>query len=188
LGLVAAQSIEPGAAPVPEPARLLAGVLLLVQDASTTITATTTDARVTLINPPNDVGFHAGRHSWLGEIPAITDMSEGIIARFKTMAISRSSVLAGHVLGTVLQTVVAVAIVVGVTLLVGFRPNANPVEWVPAIAVLLMVALAFTWLCVTCGLMAKGIETASNLPMLLMLLPFLGSGFAPTDSMPAALR
>jgi ABC-2 type transport system permease protein len=121
-------------------------------------------------------------------ISVVTDMSEGIIARFKTMAISQSSVLTGHVLGTVLQTAIAVAVVICVTLLVGFRPNANPVEWVAAIALLLMVTLAFTWLCVTCGLMAKGIETASNLPMLLMLLPLLGSGFAPTDSMPAALH
>ncbi len=49
-------------------------------------------------------------------------------------------------------------------------------------------AVAFTWLCVALGLASKSVETASNTPMPLMLLPFLGSGFVPTDSMPAPVR
>jgi ABC-2 type transport system permease protein len=116
------------------------------------------------------------------------DMSEGIIARFKTMAISRGSVLTGHVLGTMLQSMLGLAVVFGVALLVGFRPEANPVEGVAVVAVLVMMALALTWFCVACGLVSKSVETASNLPMPLLLLPFLGSGFAPTDSMPSAVR
>ena len=51
-----------------------------------------------------------------------------------------------------------------------------------------MVTLALTWLTVALGAAAKSVETASNLPMPLMLLPFLGSGFVPTDSMPAGPR
>jgi ABC-2 type transport system permease protein len=121
-------------------------------------------------------------------ISVAMDMAEGIIARFKTMAISRASVLTGHVLGTLLQTMLGLAIVIGVALLVGFRPNANAVEWVAAIAVLGMMTLAITWLCVACGLVSKSVETASNLPMPLLLLPFLSSGFVPTESMPAAVR
>jgi ABC-2 type transport system permease protein len=116
------------------------------------------------------------------------DMSEGIIARFKTMAISRASVLTGHVLGTFLQTMLGLAVVFGVALLVGFRPEANPVEAVAVIAVLVMMTLALTWLCVALGLVSKSVESASNLPMPLLLLPFLGSGFVPTDSMPDAVR
>jgi ABC-2 type transport system permease protein len=116
------------------------------------------------------------------------DMTEGIIARFKTMSISRVAVLTGHVLGTMLQTMLGVVVVIGVAFLIGFRPDANPVEWVAAIALLGMVALALTWLCVACGLVSKSVESASNLPMPLLLLPFLGSGFAPTDSMPDGVR
>jgi ABC-2 type transport system permease protein len=116
------------------------------------------------------------------------DMAEGIIARFKTMNISRASVLTGHVLGTMLQTMLGLTVVLGVALAVGFRPDANLAEWVAAIAVLAMIALALTWFCVACGLVSKSVETASNLPMPLLLLPFLGSGFAPTDQMPAAVR
>jgi ABC-2 type transport system permease protein len=116
------------------------------------------------------------------------DMAEGIVARFKTMNISRASVLTGHVLGTMLQTGLGVAAVLGVALLVGFRPEANVVEWVAAIAVLGMISLAITWLCVALGLVSKSVETASNVPMPLLLLPFLSSSFAPTDSMPDAVR
>ncbi len=116
------------------------------------------------------------------------DMTENIIARFKTMAISRASVLTGHVLGTLLQSILALAVVMVVALLVGFRPNANALEWVAAIAVLVMVSLAFTWLYVAAALVSKSLETASNLQLPLLILPFLGSGFAPTESMPAALR
>lgn len=116
------------------------------------------------------------------------DMTEGIVDRFRTMAISRASVLTGHVLGTVCQTMFGLAVVTGVALLVGFRPDAGAVEWVASIAVLAMITFALTWLMVAMGLTAKSVETASNLPMPLVLLPFFGSGFVPTDSMPTALR
>jgi ABC-2 type transport system permease protein len=116
------------------------------------------------------------------------DMTENIIARFKTMAISRASVLTGHVLGTLLQSVLALAVVLAVALLVGLRPNASALEWVAAITVLLMVSLAFTWLYVAAALVSNSLETASNLQLPLLVLPFLGSGFAPTESMPPALR
>jgi ABC-2 type transport system permease protein len=116
------------------------------------------------------------------------DMTGGIIDRFRTMAISRASVLTGHVLGAMVQTAMAVAVVTGVALLIGFRPNAGPLEWVAAIGVLAMVTWALTWLTVALGLISESVETASNLPMPLILLPFLGSGFVPTDSMPTVLR
>jgi ABC-2 type transport system permease protein len=116
------------------------------------------------------------------------DMTEGIIARFRTMAIFRPSVLTGHVLGAVIQTMLGLVVVTGIALLVGFRPNASPVEWVAAAGVLAMIALALTWLSVALGLVAKTVESASNLPMPIVLLPFLGSGFVPTDSMPTAMR
>jgi ABC-2 type transport system permease protein len=116
------------------------------------------------------------------------DMSEGIIGRFKTMAISRASVLTGHVLGTLLQTLLALAVIIAVALLIGFRPNANAVEWTAAIAVLGMGTLAFIWLGVAAGLVSKSVEVASNLAMPLLLLPFLSSGFVPTDSMPTVVR
>jgi ABC-2 type transport system permease protein len=115
--------------------------------------------------------------------------TEGIIARFRTMAIFRPSVLTGHVLGSMIQTGLSLAVVIGVALLIGFRPTADLIGWwIAAIGVLAMITLALTWLTVALGLASKNVEAASNLPMPLMLLPFLGSGFVPTDSMPVGLR
>ncbi|MFJ8578611.1 ABC transporter permease [Micromonospora sp. NPDC093277] len=121
-------------------------------------------------------------------ISIATDMTEGIIARFRTMAIARSSVLTGHVVGSLIQTMLSLVVVVGVALLVGFRSDAGPLAWLAATGVLAMTAFALTWLAVALGLVSESVETASNLPMPLTLLPFLGSGFVPTESMPAGLR
>jgi ABC-2 type transport system permease protein len=121
-------------------------------------------------------------------ISVAMDMTEGIIARFKTMAIFRPSVLTGHVLGSMVQTMLSLVVVVAVAVLIGFRPNATPVEWVAAAGVLALITFALTWLCVAFGLAAKTVEAASNLPQPLVFLPFLGSGFVPTDSMPTGLR
>jgi ABC-2 type transport system permease protein len=104
------------------------------------------------------------------------------------MAIARSSVLTGHVLGSMIQSMLGVAIVAGIAVLVGFRPTASPAEWIAAAGVVAMISFALIWLCVALGLVSKSVETASNLPMFLLLLPFLGSGFVPTESMPAGVR
>jgi ABC-2 type transport system permease protein len=121
-------------------------------------------------------------------ISVAMDMTEGIVNRFRTMAISRASVLTGHVLGSVVQTMVSMTIVMGVALLIGFRPTATPVEWLAVVGVLGLLTFALVWLSVALGMVSESVETASNLPMPLILLPFLGSGFVPTDSMPAGLR
>ncbi len=116
------------------------------------------------------------------------DMTEGIVARFKTMAIARVSVLTGHVVAAMVQTFLALALVVAVALAVGFRPDASVVEWIAAAGVLAMITFALTWLTVAMGIAAKTVESASNMPQPLVFLPFLGSGFVPTDSMPVGLR
>ncbi|MEO3742041.1 ABC transporter permease [Plantactinospora sp. B5E13] len=121
-------------------------------------------------------------------ITVAMDMSEGIIARFRTMAISRAAVLTGHVVGSVIQALLAVAVVLGVGVLIGFRPDATPVEWLGVLGLLTLVAFALTWLSVALGMISKSVESASNIPMPLMLLPFFGSGFVPTDSLPTGLR
>jgi ABC-2 type transport system permease protein len=121
-------------------------------------------------------------------ISVATDMTEGIVARFRTMAIFRPSVLAGHVLGSTIQTLLSLTVVIAVALLIGFRPTATPVEWLATVGVLAAITLAITWLSVAFGLVSKTVEAASNLPTPLVFLPFLGSGFVPTDSMPTGLR
>lgn len=121
-------------------------------------------------------------------ISVAMDLAEGIVARFRTMSISRAAFLSGHVLANVLQTMLAMAIVVVVALVIGFRPTTGPLEWLGAAGLLALVAVALTWIAVALGMVTKSVEAASNLPMPLLLLPFFGSGFVPTDSMPDPLR
>ncbi|MBO0839865.1 MAG: ABC transporter permease [Sciscionella sp.] len=116
------------------------------------------------------------------------DMTEGIIDRFRTMSIARASVLTGHVVGSLIQTLVGIAVVVGVAIALGFRPAAGPLGWLACAGMLALFAFALIWFSAALGLAAKSVETASNTPTILTLLPFLGSGFVPPATMPAGLR
>ena len=116
------------------------------------------------------------------------DLTQGIVTRFRTMHIARVSVLTGHVVGSLIQAMIALTVVTGVALLVGFRPAAGPGGWLGAAGFLVVVTFSLVWLAVALGQVSGSVETASNLPMPLVLLPFVGSGFVPTDSMPGGLR
>ncbi|ARX80813.1 MULTISPECIES: ABC transporter permease [Streptomyces] len=113
------------------------------------------------------------------------DMTEGIIARFRTMAIHRGSVLIGHVVGSVLRAVISVVLVGAVAVAVGFRStDASALEWLAALGMLALVATAFTWIAVGMGLASPNAEAAGNNALPLMILPFLSSAFVPVDAMP----
>jgi ABC-2 type transport system permease protein len=118
---------------------------------------------------------------------AVSMDKTSVISRFRTMSIPRSAVLAGHVIGSVIQTLLTLVAVFGVALATGFRPTTGPIEWLGALALLALAALALTWLSTALGLVANSVEAASNMPMPLILLPFLGSGFVPTESMPGPM-
>ncbi|MFD6497903.1 ABC transporter permease [Streptomyces sp. NPDC060188] len=113
------------------------------------------------------------------------DMNEGIIARFRTMAIHRGSVLFGHVAGSVLQAIISVVVVGAVGVAMGFRStDATVLEWLAAFGLLAFFALAFTWIAVGMGLGAPNAEAASNNATPLILLPLISSAFVPLHSMP----
>ena len=121
-------------------------------------------------------------------VAVCSDMTEGIVNRFRTMAISRGSVLTGHVVGSMLQTLASLAFVIAVALLLGFHPTAGPLEWAGAVGLLTLVMFALTWLSTAFGLVTKSVETASNAPLPLQFLPFLGSAIVPAASMPDGMR
>ncbi|MFJ3103471.1 ABC transporter permease [Streptomyces sp. NPDC086835] len=114
-----------------------------------------------------------------------TDMNEGIIARFRTMAIHRGSVLIGHVIGSVTQCVMSVVLVGAVAAAIGFRStDATALEWLAAFALLTLFALALTWIAVGMGLISPNAEAAGNNAMPLIFLPLISSTFVPIDAMP----
>ncbi|CAL9344410.1 Daunorubicin_doxorubicin resistance ABC transporter permease protein DrrB [Streptomyces sp. enrichment culture] len=117
------------------------------------------------------------------------DMSEGIIARFRTMAIHRGSVLVGRVVGSVLQSVAGVVLVGAVAVAIGFRAEgATALEWLAAFGLLVLVALALTWIAVGMGMVSPNAEAASNNALPLIVLPLVSSAFVPVEAMPGWFR
>ncbi|MGW1610721.1 ABC transporter permease [Streptomyces sp. NPDC002285] len=113
------------------------------------------------------------------------DMTEGIIARFRTMAIHRGSVLIGHVIGSVLQSIISVVLVGAVAVAIGFRStDATVLEWLAAFGLLVLFATALTWIAVGMGLISPNAEAASNNALPLIFLPLISSAFVPINAMP----
>jgi ABC-2 type transport system permease protein len=116
------------------------------------------------------------------------DMTAGIVDRFRTMAISRTSVLTGHVLGSTLRTLASAVLVVAVALALGFRPHGDAVRWLGAAGLLTLLTIAMTWLGVAAGLAAPTAEAVAPFTLVIQLLPFLSSAFVPPESMSGAVR
>ena len=116
------------------------------------------------------------------------DMTTGIINRFRTMAISHSSLLIGHVLAAVVKTIMTTIVVLLVAILAGFRPAANLAEWSLVVGLLILFIFTVTWFAVLLGALMKDSESASGITQLVAILVFLSSGFSPTENMPRFLR
>jgi ABC-2 type transport system permease protein len=118
-----------------------------------------------------------------------TDMTEGIMDRFRTMPIARGAVLTGHVVGGVVRTVLTATALTGFAVLLGFRPHAGPLGWLAAAGVLVASAFAVTWLSVALGLAAKTPAGANSATQVISsVLPFLSSAFVPPESMAPGIR
>lgn len=117
-----------------------------------------------------------------------SDMTRGIINRFKVMDVSRGAVLTGHVIATVLTNLIAITALVGVAFLMGFSPAASFVDWLGVLGIVVLLGFAASWLTVAMGLSAKSPETAGMAILPLVMLPFFSSAIVPADKMGPGLR
>jgi ABC-2 type transport system permease protein len=115
------------------------------------------------------------------------DMKTGIFERFQSMPIARAGVLWAHVLTSLVANAIALVVVVGVAVLVGFRSGAGLLAWLAVAGILLLFTLALTWIAVIPGLSAS-VEGASAFSYPLIFLPFISSAFVPTGTMPGPVR
>jgi len=115
------------------------------------------------------------------------DMTEGIMARFRTMAISRSSVLTGHVVAALIRTLASTVLLVAVALLMGYRSGADAGRWLAAAGLVALLTFALSWLAVAIGLSAPTAEGTVGFTLIVQLLPFISSAFVPTGSMSAGV-
>lgn len=116
------------------------------------------------------------------------DVQGGIFERFHSMPISRSTVLWGHVLTSLVSNAISVAVIVLVALIMGFRSPAGILSWLTVAGILALFTLALTWIAAIAGLSARSVDGAVAFSYPIIFLPFISSAFVPTGSMPPAVR
>lgn len=116
------------------------------------------------------------------------DMQRGILERFHSMPIARSTVLWGHVLTSLVSNAISVVVIILVALLMGFRSSADVLSWLAVAGILALFTLALIWIAVIAGLSAKTVDGASAFSYPIIFLPFISSAFVPTGSMPGPVR
>ncbi|MFY1653824.1 ABC transporter permease [Solwaraspora sp. WMMB762] len=121
-------------------------------------------------------------------VSVASDMSEGVIDRFRSMDVPGAAILAGHVAASSLRNLASAGIVLAVAYLIGFRPQAGPLRWLAAIGVLLAFIVALSWLSAAVGLLAKSAEAASGFTFFVLFLPYPSSAFVPIETMPTWLH
>jgi len=117
------------------------------------------------------------------------DLKKGLIDRFRSLPMARSAVLAGRTLADMVMNSLAILLMIGVGLLVGFRFGTSIPEILGGIALLLLFGYAFSWIFALMGLGASSPESAGSIGFLVVFpLTFISSAFVPVDSMPGALQ
>jgi ABC-2 type transport system permease protein len=121
-------------------------------------------------------------------VAVATDMTNGIVDRFRSMPISSTSILIGHVTASLARNLIATALVIGVGIGVGWRPTGSPGHWLAAIAMIVLFVLALSWLAAAVGLLVGSVEAATSATFVLMFLPYASTAFVPARTMPTWLR
>jgi ABC-2 type transport system permease protein len=121
-------------------------------------------------------------------VAVATDMSSGIVDRFRSMPVAAWTVLAGQIAASLARNLLATALVIGAGLAVGWRPTGGPLDWAAAVGLIVLFVTALSWLAACFGLVAGSPETANGATFILMFVPYLSSAFVPASTMTRVLR
>ncbi|MFD5398863.1 ABC transporter permease [Streptomyces sp. NPDC127097] len=117
------------------------------------------------------------------------DFRKGVMDRFRTMPIARSSVLIAKIVVEIGRMLVATAILLGMGFLLGLEIRGGIVEFLGAIALSTVFGAALMWIFILLGLAVKTPQAVQGMAMVvLMPLQFGSSIFAPPTSMPGWLE
>jgi ABC-2 type transport system permease protein len=130
----------------------------------------------------------AGYGASVTAVSVSSDMAGAIVDRFRSLDVGGAAVLAGHVTASVVRNAASTAVVLGVGLAIGFRPNADVLEWIAAAGVLLAFVLALSWFAAVIGLVARSPEGANGFTFFVMFLPYPSSAFVPVHTMPSWIQ
>lgn len=122
-------------------------------------------------------------------VAVATDMSEGVIDRFRTLPIARCAVLLGRTISTVIVGLPSLAVMITCALVVGWRPGAGLGHAVAGFALLSLFGFAMSWVGALIGMLARSPQAADGLSMLpAFVLGFVSNVFVPTAGLPTWLR
>ncbi len=130
------------------------------------------------------IGFVAGGTA----VSVYSDLDSGVIDRFRSLPTASITVLVGHVTASLLRTVLASTLVLGVAVAAGFRPSASPGEWLTALAIIVLYTLTISWIATAVGLLVRSVDAANAFTTMLIFLPYLSSAFVPPETMPSTLQ
>lgn len=117
------------------------------------------------------------------------DMKEGIMDRFRSLPMTGSALVTGHITADLVRNIISGTIIILVGFAVGFRPNASAKEWLLVVSLAMLFTLAISWLSAILGLFVKSLEAAQWVGFVVIFpLTFISSAFVPTHTMPDALR
>jgi ABC-2 type transport system permease protein len=137
---------------------------------------------------PGVILLCAGFGSAITAVSVSQDMTGGIVDRLRSMDVRGAAVLGGHVAASVVRNAASTALVLGVALAIGFRPQAGPLAWLGVAGVLLAFVLAMSWLAAAIGLLARSPEGANGFTFVVMFLPYASSAFVPVQTMPSWIQ
>ncbi len=137
---------------------------------------------------PGIILLTAGFGAALTATAVNADLTEGLMDRLRSMPIKASAAVTGHVAASMVRNLLVTALVFGVALAIGFRPQAGPWAWVGVIGILSLFVLTITWISVILGLVARSVDAASGFAFFVAFVPYVSSAFVPTDTMPTVLR
>jgi ABC-2 type transport system permease protein len=122
-------------------------------------------------------------------VAQVTDMSTGLIDRFRSLPMSRWALLVARSIAELLTQLIGAAVVVCVGLAIGWRVHTGPAEVAEAIALALLFGYAFTWAGLALGMVLRSPEAAQQTGFIIFLpLTFVSSAFVPTQTMPGWLQ
>jgi ABC transporter DrrB family efflux protein len=122
-------------------------------------------------------------------VAVVSDMSTGLIDRFRSLPMSRAAVLTARTVADLITNAIGVAVVAAVGLAIGWRITTSAGDAVEAFALSLLFGYAFTWAGVCLGMVLRSPEAAQQAGFIIFLpLTFISSAFVPTQSMPGWLQ
>jgi ABC-2 type transport system permease protein len=116
-------------------------------------------------------------------------MTRGLIDRFRSLPMARSSVLIGRTASDILYNALSIVMMSLAGLVVGWRIHSSPARALAGFLLLLLFAYAFSWIMAYVGLIVPSVEVVNNASfMVIFPLTFVANTFVLPETLPGPLR